>query len=86
MKEEDKDLEYWRKNAEEDYMIVPISVLRYITELEKTTKQMNSSNDIQNVSDQRELFIDFWYHIRNGGADTPREEVEEGVDSFINSR
>ncbi len=29
-----KDLEYWRKNAEEDYMKVPISVLRYISELE----------------------------------------------------
>lgn len=29
-----KDLDYWRKNAEEDYTRVPISVLRYITELE----------------------------------------------------
>ena len=29
-----KDLEYWRKNAEEDYMKVPPSVLRYISELE----------------------------------------------------
>ena len=31
----EKDLNYWKKNAEEDYMKVPISVLRYITELEK---------------------------------------------------
>ena len=31
----EKDLDYWKKNAEEDYMKVPISVLRYITELEK---------------------------------------------------
>jgi hypothetical protein len=31
----EKDLSYWKKNAEEDYMKVPISVLRYITELEK---------------------------------------------------
>lgn len=30
----EKDLNYWKKNAEEDYMKVPISVLRYITELE----------------------------------------------------
>jgi hypothetical protein len=29
-----KDLSYWRANAEEDYMKVPISVLRYISELE----------------------------------------------------
>ena len=31
----EKDLNYWKKNAQEDYMKVPISVLRYITELER---------------------------------------------------
>lgn len=30
-----KDLNYWKNNAEEDYITTPISVLRYITELEK---------------------------------------------------
>jgi hypothetical protein len=30
-----KDLNYWKNNAEEDYLAVPISVLRYISELEK---------------------------------------------------
>jgi len=30
-----KDLTYWKNNAEEDYMTTPISVLRYISELEK---------------------------------------------------
>jgi hypothetical protein len=34
---ENKDLKYWRQNAEEDYMGTPISVLRYISELEKRT-------------------------------------------------
>ncbi len=29
-----KDLEYYRKNAEEDYATTPISVLRYIAYLE----------------------------------------------------
>ena len=29
-----KDLNYYKLNAEEDYIKVPISVLRYITELE----------------------------------------------------
>ena len=33
--QEEKDLDYYKKNAEEDYMATPISVLRYITELEK---------------------------------------------------
>jgi hypothetical protein len=30
-----KDLAYWKANAEEDYITTPISVLRYISELEK---------------------------------------------------
>lgn len=29
-----KDLNYWKENATENYMTTPISVLRYITELE----------------------------------------------------
>ena len=33
-----KDLEYYRKNAEEDYLTVPISVLRYITEMEQALR------------------------------------------------
>jgi|Laugrespbdmm15sd_2_1035082.scaffolds.fasta_scaffold105414_2 hypothetical protein len=35
----EKDLEYWRKNAEEDYLHVPISVLKYISELEMEIKE-----------------------------------------------
>ncbi len=30
-----KDLKYWKNNCEEDYIKTPISVLRYISELEK---------------------------------------------------
>lgn len=30
-----KDLKYYRKNAEEDYLTTPISVLRYIGEIER---------------------------------------------------
>lgn len=43
-----KDLAYWKKNAEENYMTTPISVLKYITELEKhieTIKAQLPSND-----------------------------------------
>jgi hypothetical protein len=32
----EKDLNYWKENAEEDYVQVPISVLRYISEVEQT--------------------------------------------------
>jgi len=47
-----KDLNYWKKNAEEDYITTPISVLRYITELENTheTKQLNIGDVMQWVS------------------------------------
>ena len=34
--ESNKDLAYWRANAEEDYLTTPISVLRYISELESS--------------------------------------------------
>jgi len=37
--EKEKDLEYWKNNAEEDYLHVPISVLRYITVLEQAQPQ-----------------------------------------------
>jgi hypothetical protein len=33
--EEVKDISYWKKNCEENYITTPISVLRYISELEK---------------------------------------------------
>jgi hypothetical protein len=35
MENKTQNLAYWRQNAEEDYMTTPISVLRYITEMEK---------------------------------------------------
>ena len=35
-----KDLNYWKNNCEEDYIGTPISVLRYITELENTIEQI----------------------------------------------
>jgi hypothetical protein len=35
-----KTVEYWKQNAEEDYMGTPISVLKYITVLEEQAKQL----------------------------------------------
>jgi hypothetical protein len=34
-----KNLKYWKNNCEEDYIKTPISVLRYITELENKRKK-----------------------------------------------
>ena len=36
-----KTIEHWKNNAEEDYITTPISVLRYITELEKEVLKTN---------------------------------------------
>jgi hypothetical protein len=38
-----KDLAYWKNNCEENYLTTPISVLRYITELEKSIQLMQTA-------------------------------------------
>ena len=56
--EEVKDLNYWRSNAEEDYLQVPISVLRYISELEKQQeKKLYSEEDV------KMLAFNFYYDM-----------------------
>jgi len=40
----EKDLNYYKANAEEDYKHVPISVLRYISELETAVKNCSIPN------------------------------------------
>jgi len=44
------NLDYYKKNAEEDYMKVPISVLRYISELEKA--QQSAPLDVQKIREK----------------------------------
>ncbi len=41
--EQIKDLAYFQKNAEENYMTTPISVLRYIVELEVALEEQRES-------------------------------------------
>ena len=45
MNNDKKDLNYWKENAEENYMTTPISVLKYITELEKHIEDINRKNN-----------------------------------------
>lgn len=44
-----KPLEYWKENANEDYITTPISVLKYITILEESI--LKSSQDNKAISD-----------------------------------
>ncbi len=46
MNEDKKDLKYYENNAKEDYIKTPISVLRYINELES---KVNNNCDKQNA-------------------------------------
>tara|TARA_R110001632_G_C11009694_1_gene378877 strand:+ start:208 stop:486 length:279 start_codon:yes stop_codon:yes gene_type:complete len=59
-----KDLNYYKNNCEEDYIKTPISVLRYITELEKkneaeqlTLSGVGSSNDKKDQIINKEYII-----------------------------
>jgi hypothetical protein len=45
-----KDLAYWKNNCEENYLTTPISVLRYIAELEKSI-QLMKTEVIESVCD-----------------------------------
>jgi len=49
IKEENKNLDYWKANAEEDYMQVPISVLRYISELETAVKNCSIPDVVKSL-------------------------------------
>jgi hypothetical protein len=51
---ETKDINYWKQNAEDDYINTPISVLRYITELEKLIQPRLTNEQIDAMWPQRD--------------------------------
>ena len=59
--QQEKDINYWKNNCEEDYISTPISVLRYISELEKLVPQQETflSKGSDDKSDFDKPFIDF---------------------------
>lgn len=44
-------VEYWKKNAEENYLTTPISVLKYITVLEEQAEQLRKHAVSSSVCD-----------------------------------
>jgi hypothetical protein len=52
--ENTKDLNYYKNNCEEDYIKTPISVLRYITELEQAL-QLLQPDVIKSVCSDKNL-------------------------------
>ena len=72
----EKDLNYWKANAEEDYKQVPISVLRYISELETAVKNCS----IPDVS-QRYTIEDIERCVENWGLCKVEKEY---IKRFLN--
>ena len=74
-----KDLNYYKNNCEEDYIKTPISVLRYITELEK--KNEAEQLILSGVSHRREMLIRFYIETCN--KTITRQYAEDIVDNYL---
>ena len=77
-----KDLNYWKNNCEEDYINTPISVLRYITELEKVNCYTELPTSTQLLSDCKKRFKELegkgnldYRSYRNGYLDSFSKNV-----------
>lgn len=80
-KEQVKDLTYWKNNAEEDYITTPISVLRYISELEKQIPiELPSDEEIKKLNP-----YSYGSHYA-GGKDVVWELAAEDVMRHIQSK
>ena len=62
-------LEYWKNNAEEDYLKVPISVLKYITCLEERIEQLTIP-DVVGRSEQLSCSTCKWLNRTDDYCDT----------------
>tara|TARA_R110000868_G_scaffold136883_2_gene350120 strand:+ start:842 stop:1162 length:321 start_codon:yes stop_codon:yes gene_type:complete len=52
-------LEYWKENAEEDYIKVPISVLKYITILEEQSNQ-RVIEELEEAEVEIDYKLEYW--------------------------
>jgi len=68
LNKQEKDINYWKNNCEEDYITTPISVLRYISELEKLVAS----------TQQKTMYKENTYKINENTYITNDEEIKEG--------
>ena len=83
-----KDLNYWKANAEEDYLHTPISVLRYITELETAVKNcsipdVSGSAEADYWSNRCKLVEDIWDNTPYGDHIEELAELQQDYHKFI---
>lgn len=65
--ESTKDLNYYKNNCEEDYINTPMSVLRYITELEHALQLQQTGVSSSLLSDEEiKGAADEWVFDKNG--------------------
>ena len=60
--EESKGLPYWKNNAEDNYMTTPISVLRYISELEKLVYPNKNTTDGEKMTEKEAIITLAYYN------------------------
>ena len=79
-----KDLNYWRVNAKEDYIKTPISVLRYITELEKQVSVgwIQTDGSVETLQYGRKSGEFSWEYAELGGKYDSIEDAEEDINSI----
>lgn len=86
MNKDEKNLDYYKNNAEEDYIKTPISVLRYITELEEA---MNVVRSCELVNHDFQIGDDVWITtkklvvVADFCADGERVQVEDGCEYYL---
>ncbi len=87
-----KDLNYYKNNCEEDYIKTPISVLRYISELEQAINYTHCcESDSEQLPDveKKQLIEDaYWLNLQNLNGRENFEEafklgIETGVDETL---
>jgi hypothetical protein len=76
--EEVKDLAYYKANAEEDYLQVPISVLRYISQLEQE-QDKNKYSEEEMLEFSEWVSHNDWVYLPSKGywVNEEQEELEE---------
>ena len=73
-----RTLEYWKNNAEEDYLKVPISVLKYITCLEERIEQLT----IPVVTQRSELFFAVLKWAKQADLDYPNDMMLNDFEKY----
>jgi hypothetical protein len=83
----EKTVEYWKQNAEENYLTTPISVLKYITVLEEQAQQLrkdaimcwvvyNTNGDVIGVADSYGKALSIYEERYGDTPEYPDERIE----------